>query len=120
MDIVLESVGGEVGAQAYDCLAPLGRLVTFGAASGEGLRPPDMWQLNVKGQTVSGYGGPWLRPGAAAAAREAILGYLRDDKLRVVNGRSFPLAEAASAHRAVEGRATIGKVLLLLNEEVNR
>ena len=120
VDIVLESVGGEVGAKAYDCLAPLGRLVTFGAASGEGLRPPDMWQLNLKGQTVSGYGGPWLRPGAAAAAREAISGYLRDGKLRIVNGGSFPLAEAASAHRAIEGRATTGKVLLVLDEEANR
>ena len=120
VDIVLESVGGEVGARAYDCLAPLGRLVTFGAASGEGLRPPDMWQLNLKGQSVSGYGGPWLRPGAAGAAREVISGYLRNDKLRVVNGRSFALAEAASAHRAVEGRVTIGKVLLLINEEANR
>ena len=79
-----------------------------------------MWQLNVKDQTVSGYAGPWLRPGAAGAAREAVSGYLRDGKLRIVNGRSFPLAEAASAHRAVEGRATTGKVLLVLDEEANR
>lgn len=112
VDVVLESVGGEVGARAYECLAPLGRLVTFGAASGEGLRPPDMWQLNLKGQTVSGYGGPWIRPGRAGAAREALARHLREGELRVV-GRSFPLAEAASAHRAVEGRATNGKVVLL-------
>jgi len=79
-----------------------------------------MWQLNLKGQSVSGYGGPWLRPGAATAAREVISGYLRNDKLRVVNGQSFALAEAASAHRAVEGRVTIGKVVLLINEEANR
>lgn len=111
-DVVLECVGGEVGAGAYDCLAPLGRLVTFGAAGGEGLRPPDMWQLNLKGQTVSGYGGPWLRPGAAQIAREAISDHLHNGDLRVVRGASFPLAEASEAHRAVEGRRTTGKVLL--------
>lgn len=111
-DVVLEAVGGEVGAQAYRCLAPLGRLVVFGAASGEGLRPPDMWQLNLKGQTVGGYGGPWLRPGAARVAREAISRHLQDGGLRVVVGGSYPLEDAAGAHRAVEGRASTGKVLL--------
>ncbi len=112
VDVVLESVGGEIGEQAYRCLAPLGRLVTFGAADGKGMAPPDMWQINMNGQTVSGYGGPWLRPGAADKARKEISGYLRSGELRVVKGPSFELEEAADAHRAVEGRATVGKVTL--------
>lgn len=112
VDVVLESVGGEVGARAFECLAPLGRLVMFGAASGRPMPPPDLMQLNVKGQSFSGFGGPWLRPGRAQAAREELSRYLRDGNLRVV-GPSFPLAEAAEAHRAVEGRATVGKVVLL-------
>lgn len=115
VDVVLESVGGEVGAQAYGALAPLGRLVTFGAASGQGLKPPDMWQLNLKGQTVSGYGGPWIRPGAAQRAREAISEYLVSGELRVVRGPSFPLSRAAEAHRAIEGRKSLGKVTLSVN-----
>ena len=110
--VVLECVGGDVGARAYECLAPLGRLVTYGAAGGEGLRPPDMWQLNLKGQTVGGYGGPWLRPGAAARARGEISRYLTEGSLRVVHGASFRLGEAPEAHRAVEERRTSGKVLL--------
>ena len=112
VDVVLESVGGEVGEQAYSCLAPLGRLVTFGAAGGKGMAPPDMWQLNMNGQTVSGYGGPWIRPGAADKAREEISGHLRSGELKVVEGPSFRLQEAADAHRAIEGRATVGKVVL--------
>jgi NADPH:quinone reductase len=112
VDVVLESVGGEVGARSYDALAPLGRLVFFGAASGEGLPAPDMWKLNMNGQTVSGYGGPWIRPGAAARARKEISHYLRSGELRVVLGGSFPLEEAAEAHRALEGRKTVGKVML--------
>ena len=113
VDVVLESVGGEVGGRTYECLAPLGRLVTFGAAGGEGLAPPDMWQLNLQGQTVSGYGGPWIRPGAAGRARKEISTYLQSGKLRVVEGPSFELEKAADAHRAVEGRATLGKVTLV-------
>ena len=111
-NVVLECVGGDVGARAYECLAPLGRLVSYGAAGGEGLRPPDMWQLNLKGQTVGGYGGPWIRPGAAARAREAISDFLRDGSLKVVVGASFPLEDAADAHRAIEERRTSGKVVL--------
>ena len=112
VDVALECVGGDVGARAYECLAPLGRLVTYGAAGGEGLRPPDMWQLNLKGQTVGGYGGPWIRPGAAARAREALSASLRDGGLKVVVGASFPLEDAPEAHRAIEERRTSGKVVL--------
>lgn len=52
--------------RAYKRLTPLGRPVTYGAAGGEGSRPPDKWQLNLKGQTVGGYGGPWILGGAQA------------------------------------------------------
>lgn len=112
VDVVLESVGGEAGSRAFECLAPLGRLVMFGAASGRPMPPPDLMQLNVKGQTLSGFGGPWIRPGRAQAAREEIFRYLRNGDLRVV-GSSFPLTGAAEAHRAIERRATVGKVILL-------
>ncbi len=112
VDAVLESVGGEIGAQAFGCLAPLGRLVVFGGASGQPMPPFDIMQMNFKGLTVSGYGGPWLRPGRAQAAREAITHYLTSKQLRVLVGQSFPLAEAAKALEALMRRETIGKVLL--------
>lgn len=111
-DVILESVGGSSGARTYECLAPLGRLVSFGVASGEPLQPPDMWQLSLNGQSVNGFGGPWIRPGRAAAARKEISTYLQNGKLQVPIGKTFPLDEAAEAHSAIEGRATMGKVLL--------
>lgn len=112
VDLVLESVGGDAGAAAFGSLAPLGRMVVFGAASGRPMPPPDPMQMNVKGLTLSAFGGPWLRPGRAEAARAEISVHLQNGDLRPVFGRSFPLAEAAEAHRAVEGRATSGKVVL--------
>lgn len=114
VDVVLESVGGELGAQAYATLAPLGRFVTFGAASGP-LAPPDMMQLAFQGLAVMGFGGPWVRPGRAQAAQAEISGYLESGELRVVADRVYPLAEASTAHRAVEERKTIGKVILTVD-----
>ncbi|QIN79361.1 zinc-binding dehydrogenase [Rubrobacter marinus] len=112
IDVVLESVGGEAGSTAFGCLAPLGRMVMFGAASGRPMPPPDLMQMNVKGLTLTGFGGPWIRPGRAQAARNEISDHLRTGALRPVISRSFPLEEAAEAHRAIEARATTGKVLL--------
>ena len=114
VDVVLESVGGEAGAASFGCLAPLGRMVMFGAASGRPMPPPDLMQMNVKGLTLSGFGGPWLRPGRAQAARKEISAHLVTGDLRPVLSRSFPLAEAAEAHRAVEERRTTGKVVLVV------
>ncbi|MBA2441899.1 MAG: zinc-binding dehydrogenase [Rubrobacter sp.] len=111
-DVVLESVGGAAGARAYECLAPLGHLVTFGAASGEGTPPPDMLALNFKGQTITGYGGPWIRPGRAAVAREEISLHLEQGRLEAGAGHSLPLAAAPEAHRALQSRSTVGKVVL--------
>lgn len=116
VDLVLESVGGDAGAKAWDCLAPLGRVVMFGASGG---RPalPDLMRLNVMGQSFAGFGGPWLRPGRAQAAREAITRAIAAGELRVLMGPSFPLADAAAAHRAVGERSTTGKVVLRVTGE---
>lgn len=111
VNVLLESVGGAVGAQAYGTLAPLGRIVIFGAASG---RPasPDMMQMNMLGLRISGFGGPWLRLGRAEAARAAMIAQIQAGKLRIVHGPSFALADAAPAQNAITSRESTGKVTL--------
>ena len=42
-----------------------------------------------------------------------VLSWIRDGRLKLRIGREFPLSEAAEAHRALEGRQTTGKVLLI-------
>jgi NADPH2:quinone reductase len=76
--------------------------------------PPDPMQMTVKALKLIGFGGPWSRSGRAEAARAEISGHLRNGDPRPVIGRSFPLVEAAEAHRAVEGRATTGKAVLVV------
>jgi NADPH2:quinone reductase len=115
VDIVLEVVGGKITEQSLQCLAPFGRLVVIGAASGE--RPQFSGiQLMYKNLSVVGY---WLtawlnRPDRIAAATIELMQYLATGSLQIVVGQAFPLAEAADAHRAIAARQTTGKVVLLV------
>ena len=114
-DLILDSVAGPVFAGNLTCLAPFGRLVAFGQASGEPgeVRSSDLYPTNraVLGYSTGGY--RRARPAALRPAAEAVLDLLAAGRLRLVIGRRYPLAEAAEAHRFVESRASTGKVMLL-------
>ncbi len=114
-DIILEMVGGRIAEQSLRCLAPYGRLVVFGAASGERASFSST-QLMYKNQSVIGY---WLtawmqRPDRIAHAASELMKYLATGKLEIVVGQTFPLTEAAAAHQAIAARHTTGKVVLLV------
>ena len=53
------------------------------------------------------------RERAARAVAGDVLGWIRDGKVKLRVEHQFPLAEAAEAHRALEGRKTTGKILLI-------
>ncbi|HEU0000325.1 MAG TPA: NADPH:quinone oxidoreductase family protein [Ktedonobacteraceae bacterium] len=115
VDIVLEVVGGAVAEQCLQCLAPFGRMVVIGAASGQRAQFSAV-QLMYKNLSVTGY---WLtawmtRPDRIAAAAMELMQYLTSGTLQIVVGQTFPLAEAAEAHRAIAERRTTGKVVLLV------
>lgn len=73
-------------------------------------------QLMYKNLSVVGY---WLtawmsRPDRIAAAAQELMQYLATGNLQIIVGQTFPLAEAAEAHRAIAQRRTTGKVVLLV------
>jgi len=114
-DIILEMAGGEIAEQSLQCLAPYGRMVVFGAASGQIVQFSGV-QLMYKNQAIIGY---WLtsqlrRLDRIAVAMKDLMQYLASGKLEVIVGETFPLVEAAEAHRAISDRKTIGKVVLLM------
>jgi NADPH2:quinone reductase len=114
VDVILDSVAGEVFNAGLTALAPFGRIVTFGIASGE---PGTVRtnQLHPTNRAVIGYSsGSYrkLRPEALRPAVVASLQLVAENKVHVVVGARFPLREAAEAHRLVESRAGHGKVLL--------
>ncbi|MGH3249562.1 MAG: quinone oxidoreductase family protein [Trebonia sp.] len=120
VDVILDAVGGEVGEQSLRCLAPFGRLVVYGV-SGKSLAAFAGSQLMHKNQSVVGY---WLTsrlgPRAAddeASARagqvvESLLGLAGKGQLRGIVRHAFSLEDAATAHRAIADRRTVGKVIL--------
>ena len=114
LDVVFDSVGGDVGREAFDLLAGGGRFAVFGFASGAATEAT-FAEILGKGVTVMGYGGarPWPYPEyprelEAEALREAAAGWLKP-----TIGQRFPLERAAEAHAAIESRATVGKTLLI-------
>lgn len=111
VDIVLESVGGEIFAQCIRCLAPFGRLVTFGSASQQ-RGEVDTIRLMQRNASVIGF---WLAvfPGKLIAeAMQALLTAIANGQLRPIIGGTYPLAEAARAQTDMEGRGTTGKLIL--------
>ena len=115
VDVVLEVVGGAIAEQCLQCLAPFGRMVIIGAASGQSVQFSAI-QLMYKNLSVVGY---WLtarmsRPDHIAAATVELMQYLATGTLQIIVGQTFPLAEAAEAHRAIAARSTTGKVVLLV------
>jgi NADPH2:quinone reductase len=114
VDLVLDAVGGAVLTSSIDLLAPLGRAVLYGAASGELVSVPVRSLFGLK--TVSGFslfGWRAARPEAAHAEMTEVARYLWDGRLRTDLRATLPLTEAAEAHRLLEDRSTIGRVLLM-------
>jgi NADPH:quinone reductase len=113
--VVYDSVGESTFEGSLNSLAPRGMLVLFGQSSGP-VPPVDPQVLNAKGSLYL------TRPTLThyTASRDELLTRARDlfawmeaGKLQVRIDRTYPLADAAAAHRALEGRETKGKVLLL-------
>jgi NADPH2:quinone reductase len=115
VNVVYDSVGQTTFAKSLDCLAPRGMLVLYGQSSGP-VGPFDPQLLSQKGSLFL------TRPSlvhyvatrAELLARAGeVLGWIRAGTLKLRIGRELPLAQAAAAHRALEGRETTGKVLLI-------
>jgi NADPH2:quinone reductase len=90
-------------------------MVTFGNASGP---PPEISPLALAGKGSIYLTRPTMRHYLAARPEllrrsSDLFQWIRDDRLQVRIGAEFPLAQAPDAHRALEGRATTGKVILL-------
>lgn len=114
VELILEMVGGQVFDKSLQCLAPLGRLVAVGLASGR-VPKADVAQLLYGNQSVVGFhlGKLFNRPDLIGEALEQLSRWIGEKKIRPVVGPAFPLREAAAAHAMVSERKNYGKVILL-------
>jgi NADPH2:quinone reductase len=116
VQVVYDSVGKTTFDKGLSSLAPRGMMVLFGQSSGP-IAPFDAQILSQRGSlylTRPSLFNGYIADRAELLARAGdVLGWVRDGRLKVRIGHEFPLAEAAEAHRALEGRRTAGKVLLV-------
>src|SRR3954470_16955918 len=112
--VVLDGVGGELGRAALETLAPGGRIVLFGFASGTPteITTADLYRLGIRADAAVG---PRMlnRPGGLRELETEALTAAAEGRLVPSVGARFPLADAAAAHHALETRRTTGKVVLL-------
>ena len=115
VQVVYDSVGRDTFLKGFNVLAPRGMMALFGQSSGT-VAPLDPSVLAQKGSLFL------TRPSLAqyVLTREELLwragdvfDWIGSGKLKLRIERTFPLAEAAEAHRELEGRRTTGKVLLI-------
>ena len=113
--VAYDSVGRTTWEASLESLGPRGMLVLFGQSSGV-VPPIDPLVLSRKGSlfltrpTITHY---VATPQDLRARALEVFQWISDGRLRLRIDRRFPLAEAAEAHRALEGRGTSGKLLLV-------
>lgn len=113
VDVVMDGVGGEVLLTSLDCLAPFGRLVTYGRAGGT-VATLDPWRLVPQSWSVLGFYLPRIfqRPGLPEAGMAALTQWYLEGRLRLLVGQTFDLTAVGEAQRALEERRTVGKVVI--------
>lgn len=117
VDVILDMVAGDYLPREIDCLADDGRIVVIALLGGSKAKI-DMSQVLMRRLTITG---STLRPrpasfkaAIAGALRQRIWPLLESKAIRPVLHQTFPLEQAADAHRLMESGAHIGKIVLAL------
>jgi len=112
-DLNLDAIGKPTFEKGIGCMAPFGHVILYGRAGG----PPDkldVFRLFQNAVKVSGFvlltassQHHLMRQGT-----EACFNLMRDGKLKMLIGKTYPLAQAPEAHRFMESRQSVGKLVL--------
>ncbi len=113
--VVYDSVGKDTFLAGLDCLAPLGMMVSYGSASGP-VPPFDIGLLNVKGSlyvTRPSLGSYTTKRADLEHVAGELFAAVESGAVKIRVNQSFPLRDAAAAHRALEARETTGSTVLI-------
>jgi NADPH:quinone reductase-like Zn-dependent oxidoreductase len=136
VDMVLDSLGGKDWKKGYDLLRPAGRLIAFGfanMASGErrslvhlarqAISVPFFTPVGLmdNNRSIAGVslGHLWSEMEMLNEEMTALLSLYKEGKIKPHIDRSFPFADAASAHRRIQDRKNVGKVVLVPDGPTN-
>jgi NADPH2:quinone reductase len=122
VDLVVDPVGGRVLETSIAALAYRGRISWVGRA-GRDDDVPDVWPIALKNGTLTGVflgAEMMIQPGRTRTLVADLLDRVASGELHVVIDRTYPLAEAADAHRYIESRGAFGRVLLIPDVRTKR
>lgn len=113
VDLILDAVGKPTFAKGFKCLAPFGHSILYGQAGGSP-DPVNVFGLFQNSLKVSCFGlyTASAIPDLHHKGIEQSFKLMEEGKLKLLIGKSFPLAEAADAHRLMESRQSVGKLVL--------
>jgi NADPH:quinone reductase-like Zn-dependent oxidoreductase len=129
VDVILDPIGGRSFMTSYRMLAPLGRLIVFGLSAAAPSERRNVWRafrawmatprfnpmsLINRNRGVFGLhvGHLWEERRQLAPLMDMLVNELRAERIAPVVAKTFPLERAADAHRFIQSRANIGKVVL--------
>ncbi len=129
VDVVLDPIGGAGLMRSYRMLAPLGRLVTYGVSDMVAGERRNWWRVlrsvwampkfgaialmnDNRGVFGLNLGHLWAERKFLAGTMEALLADFGSKRLSATIARTFPLDRAADAHRFLQSRSNVGKVVL--------
>ena len=113
VDVILETIGGDVFDQNFECLAMLGRCVVVGSTRGPGL-PFAPRRLMAKAQTLAGIYLPTFfhYPGLIREALQFLADGVSSGAIKPIVGATLPLSQTAEAHAMLERRQVHGVIVL--------
>jgi NADPH2:quinone reductase len=115
VDVVLDSIGGKVFGQGLELLAPLGRMVTYGAIGGElpSVEAQSLFALkSVTGLSMFAWRA--TRPEEAHADVAEVTRLWQSGDLKPVVHGTYPLAETTEIHQILDNRANLGRLVATL------
>ncbi len=114
VDLILDAVGATTLNKGIGCLAPFGHLILYGR-SGGAPEPLNLFRLFEKSTKVSGFTLYTVSavPDVMRRGIEESFKLITEGKLKLLVGKSFPLVQAAEAHKFMESRQSVGKLVLI-------
>jgi NADPH2:quinone reductase len=107
VNAIIDGVGGDAFVRSFECLAPGGAICVFGASGGREVTFNLTTLFRSRGRVLAAAGA-----GSSRADFEKMLTYFSNGKLKTTVEKIMPLADAAEAHKLIEERKVIGKIVL--------
>ena len=114
VDLILDAIGATTMDKGIGCLAPFGHLILYGR-SGGAPEPLNVFRLFDKSTKVSGFTLYTVAavPDVMRRGIEESFKLIAEHKVKLLVGKSFPLAQAGEAHKFMESRQSTGKLVLI-------